>query len=126
MDKYIGIPYKKDGRDITACDCWGLLMIIYRDKLGIILPDYKGYLMGAKDEYLVELAQTMKEERKRWVKIDKPKAYDVALIRAGEFHVGIIVGKGLMIHIMNQRESVIESYVSNEWKHRIREFYRYE
>lgn len=126
MDKYIGIPYLKDGRTVAACDCWGLVTIIYRDKLGIILPDYKGYLMGSKDEYLVELAHVMKEERKRWIKIDKPKTYDVALIRAGEFHVGIIAGKGLMLHIMNQRESVIESYVSNGWKHRIREFYRYE
>lgn len=39
MIQYVGIPYKPMGRDQRGIDCWGLVMMVYRDWFGVELPD---------------------------------------------------------------------------------------
>jgi len=40
VDKYLGVPYKERGRDITGYDCYGFIRDVARD-LGVFLPDYE-------------------------------------------------------------------------------------
>lgn len=39
-DKYIGIPWVEGGREFTGADCFGILMLYYKNELGIEIPDY--------------------------------------------------------------------------------------
>lgn len=38
---YVGIPYVVNGRDRTGLDCWGLLILAFREQRGIELPDWR-------------------------------------------------------------------------------------
>ena len=41
LNKYIGVPYVPGGRDMDGADCYGLVKMIYRDGLGLDLPDWE-------------------------------------------------------------------------------------
>ena len=41
-------------------------------------------------------------------------------------HVGVVLQKGLMLHIMDNEFAKIESYYTSKWKDRINSFWRYE
>lgn len=40
INKYIGIPWVAGGRSESAADCWGLVMLVYRNELGLELGDF--------------------------------------------------------------------------------------
>jgi cell wall-associated NlpC family hydrolase len=39
-EKLIGLPWKAGGRGPHEFDCWGLLVHVYREQFGVLLPDY--------------------------------------------------------------------------------------
>ena len=45
IDKYLGIPYKHRGREMTGLDCWGFLKCVYAD-LGFRLFDIEDLEYG--------------------------------------------------------------------------------
>ena len=52
FDRYVGIPYADKGRETgngDALDCWGLLVKVYREQLGIELPSYSDRYVTAAD-----------------------------------------------------------------------------
>lgn len=124
-DNYTRIPYQKDGRSRKGLDCWGLVSLIYQERLGTILPDCAGILKDQSVASLRELARTMKKEQQKWTKVEKPQEYDLVLIRAGMFHVGVVAAKNLMIHIDAGIDSVVEPLNGLQWKNRIEGYYRY-
>lgn len=42
LNEYIGIPYVGEGRSRDGLDCYGLVLLIYKDHFGIELPDWSG------------------------------------------------------------------------------------
>jgi hypothetical protein len=38
INGFIGIPYRRDGMDRTGVSCLGLVVLVYRDLLGVALP----------------------------------------------------------------------------------------
>ena len=36
QNKYVGIPYKDNGRDLDGMDCWGLARYVYNKEFNII------------------------------------------------------------------------------------------
>lgn len=36
--KYVGIPYKIGGDDLSGADCWGLVRLVLRAELGLEMP----------------------------------------------------------------------------------------
>ena len=45
-NKYIGLPYKENGRSTEGVDCWGLARLFYKHELGIELPSYTELYAG--------------------------------------------------------------------------------
>lgn len=126
-DRFIGLPYRELGRAREGCDCWGLACIIYREELGLTLPDYLGY--GSVDEH-AEIASLISGATASplWLPVSGPAlAFDIALFRRGRLasHVGIVVRHGLMIHMHNETSAVLADYRSGAWRHRLEGHYRH-
>lgn len=127
-NKYINIPFKFDGRSIDGLDCWGLVKAVYNDKLGIDLPNFNGALCDSSRETLRKVAEIAAQERKRWIKVDDAKEFDVVLMSptgGNPYHVGIMADRRNMLHIMEGCNSTIERVDGMRWRNRIEGFYRY-
>lgn len=107
MDDLVGVPYAEDGYDRTGASCYGLVCIAYQEDLGIILP---------KD---VDAAE--------WQPIDAEtvQPYDVILMREHPWHVGLVVRRGLMLHMPEGQTSVVEPYTTGRHARRVEGFYRH-
>lgn len=126
-DRFIGTPYAPLGRDSTGCDCWGLACIIYREELGITLPDYLGY--GSVEEH-GEIAALIAGATASplWLPVNGPAlAFDIAVFRRGRLssHVGIVIRHGVMIHMHNEDRAALADYRSGAWRHRLAGHYRH-
>lgn len=127
-DRYIGIPFEEFGRARAGCDCWGLACVIYREELGITLPDYLGDYASAEEQ--TEVAALIDRDRVSplWLPVTGPAmAFDLALFRRGRLstHIGIVVRHGWMIHMQGEDCAKIEPYGSGVWAHRFQGCYRH-
>ncbi len=52
--RLVGIPFIAGGRGWDGCDCWGLLLLAYREVLGIELPSYDRAGAGDVPRAIVE------------------------------------------------------------------------
>jgi cell wall-associated NlpC family hydrolase len=127
-DSYIEIPFKPDGRDRNGLDCYGLVCLVYRDRLGIILPDYKGVFADQSIDTLKKVSRVMAEGREEWTKVDTPKPFDMVMLRTGRYtwHVGIVIDNRRMLHITSGIESCVEEYTGRYWGNRVEEFRRWD
>lgn len=108
--KYIRIPFRELGRDLTGLDCWGLIWLVYREEQGIEINTYAGVPCDspevtdhmARDSALPPWQYTLSRGGE--------KPFDVAVMRSairgkngkqivGPFHVGLVYAPGKMIHI---------------------------
>jgi cell wall-associated NlpC family hydrolase len=126
-ERYIGIPFKQKGRDLTGFDCWGLICDVYLTELSIKLPDYlNSYSDTSKD--FVEISSIMGSEKERIAfPVTSPKAFDVILLRMRglPMHVGLVTRENFMIHCADGVGVSFEDYTSPRWKSRVMGFYRY-
>jgi cell wall-associated NlpC family hydrolase len=86
ITKYLGIPYKHQGRDLSGLDCYGLIISIYADlgiKLFDIEEDYARDWSWKNKNYFLENAH------KEWEEVRKPRIFDV---------VGFKNSKGILNH----------------------------
>lgn len=120
VNRFVGIPYAEFGRSRLGCDCWGLACIVYREELGISLPEYLGE--GAAGEH-AEIAALVAGEAASplWLPVDGPAiAFDLAVFRRGRFqsHVGVVVRHGLMLHLAAGDCAKVEPYNRGRWRTR--------
>lgn len=129
IESFIGLPFVDRGRSMEGIDCWGLIMLMYKDMLGIALPDFP---ISAKDSEGVINAMGDSVSKGEWVKVNEPKFGDIIamalcprLVRSIN-HVGMHVGNNRFIHaIMDQRSAscrIDDSY----WSKRIKGYYRWQ
>ncbi len=122
LQRYIGIPFKDHGRDFSGCDCWGLVCLVYREELGIYLPDLGD---GYGDAYAREEVNstTKNATAENWnldVTDRERRLLDVLTFTRGgiETHVGMWVADGEMLHIIDGTCAAIERYDTVRWKRR--------
>ena len=124
-DDYVGIPFRKDGHDRTGIDCWRLVVLIYGERRGIELPSYRGIFQDRSLESLRAVTRQMREEQKKWERVLIPRLFDIVQLRAEEYHVGVVINRTRMIHILEGIDSMIEDYTGIHWRNRIEGFFRY-
>lgn len=126
-NRYIGTPYAEFGRTMSGCDCWGLVVLIYRQELGIELPDYLGY--GSAEEHAeIDALIAGAEISPTWmVAPGAVQPFDVVVFRRGHLatHLGVVVLPGRMIHMVGEDCAKIEDYRTGRWGNRLKGAYRH-
>ena len=121
-DNYVGIPFVDRGRDHYGCDCYGLIHIIYCERLKINLPTYQG--PSASICEIKEVSDLIQGEKQIgcWHPVNgDPQAFDVLSFRRGklESHLGLHVHNNLMLHISGSDCAKLEDYQSGRWENRL-------
>nr|WP_319388199.1 NlpC/P60 family protein [uncultured Cohaesibacter sp.] len=126
-DEYIGIPYRDLGRQMSGCDCWGLVHLVYRRECSIKLPSYRHAYHSADERAEVARLIGEAEASSVWTRIEDPSAFDVVTFRRGQLtsHIGIVFKPDWMLHMSNEGAR-IENYQSPVWKQRLIGFFRHE
>ena len=123
VSKYIGIPFRDGGRGWDGLDCWGLVLLAWKEEMGVSMPD-----MG--DEYSSAFARGDvsglfgKYTSQNWnedVTALPRRPLDVLVFRFGPFelHAGLWVAPGEMLHVMQGMETAVERYDGFKWSKRL-------
>lgn len=127
-NRYIGTPWRDLGRDASGCDCWGLACLVYRQELGIDLPDYLGAYLSADERAEVAALISAGAQSPLWHPVDDcPAAFDLVVFRRGRLtsHIGIVIRPGLMLHMAGEDAAKVEDYRSGHWAPRLTGIWRY-
>lgn len=124
QNKYVGIPYRDNGRDETGMDCWGLVRHVYNKEFNISLPSFSEDYQGDDRARIAELIAQYKEG---WEKVDEPQSGDLVLLRilGTETHVGIVTDYPYFLHARDGYSSSIERLDTTGWKNRVVGIFRY-
>lgn len=129
--KYIRIPFKEHGRGFDGCDCGGLVWLVYKEELGIELPDWRQYYQNTQLESFGELSSTIGTNLGNIcneIPLDAPiRPFDVVSLKiAGHpVHVGVMVTPKTFMHIMEGYTNVRQERIdSANWKRRIDGIFR--
>lgn len=126
-DDYIGLPFREDGRDREGLDCWGLVRLVYSERLGVDLPAYSGEFTDSSRATLRKVAALMEERSRLWREVPEPREYDVVLLRAGQLycHVGLFVPRHDLLHIEAGIDSAREPLTSPRRRHSVVGYFRH-
>ncbi len=124
-EKFLEVPYKNGGRDMNGLDCYGLILLIYKD-LGIKLFDIDEEY--DKDWSWKGSDYVKKYYHMNWKRIkDNIQFPDVIAMRNGKGilnHGGVYLGKKRFIHCTKAGVTVAKTS-QKPWKKRIEAYYRY-
>lgn len=123
LSKYIGIPYKLNGRDIDGTDCLGLVWIYLKDQ-GITIPDGDDLTIdetwqgNAESRFIAALDAIA-------CRVESPKKNDIVLLHYCKqwAHIGVMLDNQYMLHLPNEQGSE-RALVDGYGKHRIIGFWR--
>jgi len=122
---FLEIPYKHKGRSYGGCDCYGFIILFYRDVLKKVLldvdEDYSPNWMFKNKNYYLD------NYHKQFEKVKVPNKYDIVLFQKRDGianHGGIILGYGKFIHCC-KNGVLVDSYNNEGWKKRINGFYKF-
>ena len=96
VNDYVGVPYVENGRDRAGWDCWGVVLAVYRDRLGVELPDWQWHPPFGPMQRARAFAHAVSEEVPA-VAIPDPQPWAIGLIGgARPHHVAVVVGQGVL------------------------------
>ena len=112
INDFVGVPYRDNGRGRNGWDCWGLVMAVYRERLGVELPDWQWQEpFGISQKFRafggalesVDLGQLA-------CRIEQPEPWALALAhhRAAPHHVGVVAGLDSVLHARRYGGTVYE------------------
>jgi cell wall-associated NlpC family hydrolase len=120
LKRYLGVPYKHQGRGLDGLDCYGLIISLYKE-VGHELLDVENY---PQDWALKDGSYFIENYYRQWEKMNIPKFLDVVGLKnkKGVFnHAGVMFDGNRFIHTC-KAGTVVGSL--SDWKDRIVGFYR--
>jgi cell wall-associated NlpC family hydrolase len=98
INDYIGKAYRLSARGPDAYDCWGLVMAVYRDRLGVALPDWNVPGDAALREVVQAVTDGHAEFTAAAMPVDEPRDFDLFAVSRSRMphHVGLYVGGGVL------------------------------
>jgi cell wall-associated NlpC family hydrolase len=117
------VPFKSEGRDFAGWDCWGLIYQAYLTCFEIALPSFAN--VPALENWHVSDLYTEVRRHYPEVRRGQEAPGDVVVLRGLPVHIGLVVAKGLMLHVEKDISTCIEPYTGPLWKNKILGFYRY-
>lgn len=124
IEKYLGVPYRHHGRDLSGLDCYGLILRIFEEQgvaLWDINEDYDPqWSWQGKDLFIQNYAR-------EWELVEDPRFMDVSCFRNGKDvvnHAGVLLGENKFIHAV-KAGVVVSKYTDPQWQKRLVGFYRY-
>jgi cell wall-associated NlpC family hydrolase len=120
---YVGLPWLPGGRSRAGCDCWGLVTQVYSDVAGIALDPLNGLYVTAEEREDIARLVDGQCAHGPWVAVEAgdERELDVLLFLCFglQSHVGVVCGRGLMLHATAGKESSIERYTDGRWLPRL-------
>jgi cell wall-associated NlpC family hydrolase len=117
----IGAPFVENGRTATeGWDCWGLCVEAFKRK-GIDLSVFEQIETHDFQSAVKEIDKQVKNWQK--IELGQERPWDVVHMRPA--HLGIVIGEGRMLHVIEGVETCICSYRHPDWRSRILGFYRH-
>jgi cell wall-associated NlpC family hydrolase len=107
--RFVGLPWRDHGRELDGSDCWGLFKLVFEAGTGIEIASFADDYSSSADKR--EIAAIVDGEVSDWLPVaaGAEKPFDAALMKIGSgFHVGIVVRRGLVLHMPLRGTSVIE------------------
>ncbi|MHA2220225.1 MAG: C40 family peptidase [Candidatus Hodarchaeales archaeon] len=103
--KYIGIPFKSGGRDFSGVDCYGVVVLVYREEKNIYLWDTSNYNMNsyAKDNTMLS------NYHENWTVLDVEDLQELDILFFAvdtdlpniPTHIALYIGENKMLHCMS-------------------------
>lgn len=127
---YIGLPWQDRGLTRAGIACWGLVRLVYAERLGLDVPDYAAEVVSLAERAEVAAVFAGGTVAGPWAAVPEGDAreFDVVVFRrAGlDAHVGIITEPGRMLHITSGQDSAVIDYTAGRWAPRLSGTYRHE
>jgi cell wall-associated NlpC family hydrolase len=118
--KYIGIPFKYGGRDYNELDCYGLVMLLYKELQGIELPDFNS------PSFLSEIHDLIALEKQKWTPCElEVGAVLLFSIKGYGSHVAYYIGDDSFIHTWEATNGVTIERLGISWAHRLLGCYKW-
>jgi probable lipoprotein NlpC len=128
--RYIGLPWVPGGRSFDGADCYGLATLVYREELGIELRSYDQFYVTAEEREEIAELIAGGTARGPWrdIAIEDAREFDGVVFRLAGFasHIGIVVSRGLMLHVSAGRPARMERFLTGHWRPAIASVLRHE
>nr|WP_300312726.1 NlpC/P60 family protein [Halomonas sp.] len=123
VSEYIGLPFAPGGRG-PRYDCYGLLRLVYAERLSILLPEHAGYSQTLTPTTAAMIQAGLVD----WTEVPEPAPWDAVLLLVDgqPHHIGLVVSPGWMLHTTRHKDACLEPFTSLYWRDRIEGFYRYD
>lgn len=117
---YIGIPFKYNGRTRQELDCYGLVMLLYKELYDIDIPDV------VSPTFIKDIHDLVASEKLKWTPTELQEGSVIVFnIRGYGSHVGFYIGDDSMIHTWESTGGVTIERIGINWKHRILGIYKW-
>lgn len=121
--KYLNLFFKKNGRDISGVDCYGLAMMVAKEQAGIDFPEMNN---APVEENLID--EIINENQNKLEEIEKQEQFCLVLFSITppyKHHVGLVLDDcKRFIHIREGHRAKIDRLDSQLWKPMIKGFYK--
>jgi cell wall-associated NlpC family hydrolase len=127
--RYVGLPFQDGGRTRDGLDCYGMVVLVYREEFNLELPTYQGAYRSAQEREEVAALLASQIPADAWRPVTgAPRVGDAVVFRvlSQPWHVGVMVSATEFLHVeQGARFACIERLDAWRWARRRHGIYRH-